>query len=88
MNDDEQCPVCGRRRILKKVCYDPNSVFYECPVCGQYEYSMENSTYEELDDKELVNQALYMTAYLYEGSDIYPNQFEPDKKIDKGLRTI
>lgn len=27
MNDDEQCPVCGRRRILKKVCYDPNSVF-------------------------------------------------------------
>ena len=48
MNDDEQCPVCGRRRILKKVCYDPNSVFYECPVCGQYEYSMENSTYEEI----------------------------------------
>ena len=49
---------------------------------------MENSTYEELDDKELVNQALYITAYLYEGSYIYPNQFEPDKKIDKGLRTI
>lgn len=41
-----------------------------------------NSTYEKLDDKELVNQALYMTAYLYEGSDIYPDQFEPDKKID------
>ena len=37
---------------------------------------------EKLDDKELVNQALYMTAYLYEGSDIYPDQFEPDKKID------
>lgn len=59
MNDDEQCPVCGRRRILKKVCYDPNSVFYECPVCGQYEYSMENSTYEELDYNELAPFLFY-----------------------------
>ena len=42
MNVSEQCPVCGRRGIIKQVCYDPSSVFYECPVCGRYEYSMEN----------------------------------------------
>ena len=59
MNVSEQCPVCGRRGIIKQVCYDPSSVFYECPVCGRYEYSMENSTYEELDYNELAPFLFY-----------------------------
>lgn len=53
MNAMEQCPVCGKRGIFKQVCYDPTAVFYECPVCGRYEYSMENNAYEELDYNEL-----------------------------------
>lgn len=40
MNVMEQCPVCGKRGIIKQVCYDSTAVFYECPVCGRYEYSM------------------------------------------------
>ena len=59
MNVSEQCPVCGRKGIIKQVCYDPSSVFYECPVCGRYEYSMENNAYEELDYNELAPFLFY-----------------------------
>lgn len=59
MNAMEQCPVCGKRGIFKQVCYDPTAVFYECPVCGRYEYSMENNAYEELDYNELAPFLFY-----------------------------
>lgn len=59
MNVMEQCPVCGKRGIIKQVCYDSTAVFYECPVCGRYEYSMENNAYEELDYNELAPFLFY-----------------------------
>ena len=72
------------RYILKKVFYDPNSVFYECPVCGQYEYSMENSTYEELDYNELAPFLFYMAVppmgILLEAMLIVPGHIIPTEK--------
>lgn len=59
MNVMEPCPVCGKRGIFKQVCYNPTAVFYECPVCGRYEYSMENNAYEELDYNELAPFLFY-----------------------------
>ena len=59
MNVMEQCQVCGKRGIFKQVCYNPIAVFYECPVCGRYEYSMENNAYEELDYNELAPFLFY-----------------------------
>ena len=59
MDDIEQCPVCGKKGVVKQISYDPCAVFYKCSVCGKYEYSMENSTYDELDRNKLAPFLFY-----------------------------
>ena len=52
MSNIDKCPVCGKRDIAKQYCHDPESVFYDCPVCGRFEFSMENDTFSEFDKNE------------------------------------
>lgn len=59
MSNIDKCPVCGKRDIAKQYCHDPESVFYDCPVCGRFEFSMENDTFSEFDKNELASFLFY-----------------------------
>lgn len=58
METTKACPVCGEPNIEIQCHYDPYNVFYDCPVCGRYEFS----------ETEIMSPSLDMNklgAYLY-----------------------
>ncbi len=51
--ENEKCPACGYPNAVKQVCHDPVSAFYECPICGRYDFSETEIANPSLDMKKL-----------------------------------
>lgn len=56
-------PVCGKQGIDSQVCYDPTYVFYDCPICGRYQFFMESNNISEHLDKNKLGAYLYYNSF-------------------------
>ena len=64
MENDDKCYVCGSTNIPVQHHSDPVSCFYDCPVCGRYEFYPVFSELESFDMNKLSSYLLY-NGYKY-----------------------
>lgn len=74
MQEKDFCPLCGYKKIEKKVSHEPMSVMYNCTVCGRFELSYEkNGKIIDKIDLDLNKLAFYL---FYNGIKIEKNKFD------------
>lgn len=67
MNNNNECPICGTP-ALKQEDYNSDSVFYDCPVCGRYEFAMKNWKLPKFNENHLGAYLVY-NGFLNNGSE-------------------
>lgn len=53
--ENNMCMVCGNKNAKVEQIHDPVSKFINCPVCGMYKISEENSNFKMIDKNKLAH---------------------------------
>lgn len=79
------CWVCGKYDVLKQANSDLTEIFYECPICGRYQLSMENDIYKQINKDQLAAY-LYYNAFKNKKGSIIERRYhttKPKEQCDK-----
>lgn len=57
--ENNMCMVCGNKNAKVEQIHDPVSKFINCPVCGMYKISEENSNFKMIDKNKLASFLFY-----------------------------